>query len=177
MPAFEQVYKTHSAALFAYGHRLCADRQLVADLIQDVFVDIWAQRSTLSNVRSLRYYLFSMLRNKLARSHKQAVTFLSDDTLATHLLLTEPSAEQFIVQQETDDHRQRRVQQAVAALPDRQREAVMLAFYHDFSNDQIAGIMGIRHQSVINLLNRAFTSLRSVMTFVKMAGLLLVYYT
>lgn len=173
--AFERIYAAHSAALFAYGKRLCADRQLVADTIQDVFVDIWTQRSTLENIQALRYYMFRILRNKLARAYKNEANFLPDDNLATHQTLTELSAEQFIIQQETQMHQQRNVQQAVVQLPDRQREAVVLAFYHDFTNNQIAGIMGISHQSVINHLNRAFTSLRGAITIVKMAGLLLTF--
>ena len=40
----------------------------------------------------------------------------------------------------------------------------MLAFFHNFSNDEIARIMGINHQSVINNLNRAFAALRVSLT-------------
>ena len=174
--AFEELYVAHSAALFAYGNKLCADHQLVADAVQDVFVDSWTQRGTMNNVQQLRFYLFKMLRNKLARVHKNAANFQSDDTLATHQLPTEPSVEQRIVQQETHDQQQRNVQRAIAELPERQREAVMLAFYHNFTNDQIAGIMGISHQSVLNHLNRAFKFLRSVVSFVRMTGFLIAFF-
>lgn len=174
--AFEQIYVAHSAALFSYGARLCTDQQLVADLIQDVFVDIWTQRSTLMTIQTLRFYLFRILRNKLAKAYRTEVSFMADHTLATHQLLMEPSAEQFIIQQETQRHQHQYVQQAVAKLPSRQREAVMLAFYHDFTNDQIAGIMGISHQSVINHLNRAFKSMRAVISFVNVTGILLSFY-
>ena len=158
--AFKHIYQTHSGALFAYGRRLCANEDEVKDIVQDIFVDLWTHRSTLRDLHTIKYYLFKIMRNRLAKQHQRAVVlgyeYLADDE---HLLT--PSMEVLITQYETSNQQAIQLQKAITELPSRQREAIQLAFYHNFSNEEIAGIMGIHHQSVINHLNRALTTLRN----------------
>lgn len=158
--AFEVIYDLHSSTLIAYGKRLCPDHHLVKDLVQDIFIDIWTRRKTLRDLHTIRYYLFKILRNRLARLHQKTAILVGDEQLTDHDELFTPSIEYLIMQQEASTTQLAQLQSAITQLPDRQREAIMLAFYHDFSNEEIAGIMSINHQSVINHLNRALTSLR-----------------
>lgn len=162
--AFEVIYQTHASTLLSYGKRLCPDHDLVSDVVQDIFVEIWTRRSTLRDLHTIKYYLFRVMRNKLARQHQKNALFISDDQESVTDDLFTPSIEFLITQQETSHYQVSRLQQAIAQLPDRQREAIMLSFYHDFSNEEIAGIMGINHQSVINHLNRALIALRGVVS-------------
>lgn len=162
--AFELIYQTHASTLLAYGKRLCADHDLVSDMVQDIFVEIWTRRATLRDLHTIKYYLFRIMRNKLARLHQKTAHFVSDSQEWVADDLFTPSIEFLITQQEASQHQLSRLQQAIAQLPERQREAIMLAFYHDFSNEEIAGIMGINHQSVINHLNRALISLRGLVS-------------
>ena len=162
--AFEVIYQTHASTLLSYGKRLCADHDLVGDVVQDIFVEIWTRRATLRDLHTIKFYLFRIMRNKLARLHQKTVLFVHDSQESVADDLFTPSIEFLITQQETNQHQSSRLQQAVTQLPDRQREAIMLAFYHDFSNEEIAGIMGINHQSVINHLNRALISLRGMVS-------------
>lgn len=159
--AFETIYRTNSAALLAYGKRLSKDHDLVKDAVQDIFVEIWMRRGNLRSLHTIKFYLFKIMRNRLSKLHQKGAAFSSTDelSLAEDELLT-PSVELLITQEETITDQQTRLQRAIVSLPARQREAVMLAFYHNFSNEEIAGIMGINHQSVTNHLNRAYTSLR-----------------
>lgn len=172
MQAFEVIYQTHVSSLLAYGKRLCRDHDQVSDVVQDVFVDIWTRRATLQSLHTIRYYLFRIMRNKLARLRQNTALSMDDGQTPPSDDLLTPSIELLITQQETDQHQVSQLNQAIAQLPDRQREAIMLAFYHDLENDEIAGLMGINHQSVINHLNRALASLRGVIT---KATLLLLY--
>ncbi|WP_229370205.1 RNA polymerase sigma factor [Fibrivirga algicola] len=159
--AFEEIYEMHSATLIAYGKRLCADHHLVKDLVQDIFVDIWTRRKTLRDLHTIRYYLFKIMRNRLSKVHQKTAHLVSEGDVHEFEDELTPSIEWLITQQETSTIQLDHLQRAITQLPDRQREAVMLAFYHDFSNDEIAGIMSINHQSVINHLNRALTTLRA----------------
>lgn len=163
--AFETIYRTHSSALLAYGKRLCTDHDVVKDTVQDIFVEIWMRRGNLRSLHTIKFYLFKIMRNKLSKRHQKSAGFSSTDelSLVEDELLT-PSVELLITQEETITDQQTRLQGAIALLPARQREAVMLAFYHDFSNEEIAGIMGINHQSVTNHLNRAYSSLRNILS-------------
>jgi RNA polymerase sigma-70 factor (ECF subfamily) len=54
----------------------------------------------------------------------------------------------------------RRIQAALAALPDRQRMALTLFHYEGLSQSDIAGIMGITDEAVESLLSRARRGLK-----------------
>jgi DNA-directed RNA polymerase specialized sigma24 family protein len=46
-------------------------------------------------------------------------------------------------------------------LPPRQREAIHLKFYQELSNQQIAEVMGVNYQSVINFIQKALQNLEN----------------
>ena len=175
--AFEVIYELHSPTLIAYGKRLCSDHHLVKDLVQDIFIDIWMRRKTLRDLHTIRFYLFKIMRNRLAKLHTKTPLLVGDDYLSDNEAPFIPSIEFLITQQETSADQSAQLQRAITQLSDRQREAIMLAFYHDFSNEEIAGIMGINHQSVINHLNRALTTLREVCLRVPFVTLFLDQFT
>ena len=54
-----------------------------------------------------------------------------------------------------------RVRAALAALPSRQREALVLTYYQELSNAQAAGLMGIGIEALESLLARARRTLRA----------------
>jgi len=52
---------------------------------------------------------------------------------------------------------------ALRALPDRQREAIVLRYYADFSEADIAAAMGISRGAVKSHTARGMTALRSIL--------------
>jgi hypothetical protein len=42
--SFSLIYQQHIDGLFLYGSKLCADRELVRDCIQEIFVDLFLKR-------------------------------------------------------------------------------------------------------------------------------------
>lgn len=171
--AFGVIYETHVTSILAYGKRLTTDHDLVRDLVQDVFVDIWTRRATLRDLHTIKYYLFKILRNKLARAHQKTALFIREGQVLIDKEPSSPSIEFLITQQEASTQQASQLQDAISRLPDRQREAIMLAFYHDFTNEEIARIMGINHQSVVNHINRALVALRGLLTKLYIIALLL----
>ena len=55
----------------------------------------------------------------------------------------------------------RRVARAMAALPDRQREAVVLCHYQEMSNIEAAHVMGVSVEALESLLSRGRRALRA----------------
>jgi RNA polymerase sigma-70 factor (ECF subfamily) len=56
-----------------------------------------------------------------------------------------------------------RVTAALAALPDRQREAVVLCHYQDLGNIEAASLMGISVEALESLLSRGRRALRAAL--------------
>lgn len=166
LAAFEQLYSRHSPMLLSYGKRLSADHALVQDAIQDVFIDLWKRHTTLTQPDNVRFYLFRVLRNRLLRHLTTAANPLlhSQEVDNDFDGLSYPSIDVLLTDQETNEHLQNRLHISIDKLPPRQREAIMLAFYHQFSNAEIADIMRINNQSVTNHITRALHTLRDLLT-------------
>lgn len=165
MLAFEQIYRSHFSMLLAYGKRISSDLEMVEDAIQDVYVELWKRRENLKSLHTIKFYLFRVLRNRLYALRQSSLAQEEEDFSedVTNLFFI-PAFEASVIEEESSRHQQQRLQKAIGELPGRQREAVLLAFYDDFSTEEIAGIMGINQQSVNNHLNRAYTSLRRVLS-------------
>lgn len=56
-----------------------------------------------------------------------------------------------------------KVQNAISALPDRQREAIVLTYYQELSNSEAAALMNVSVEALESLLARARRSLRTSM--------------
>src|SRR5690606_5747097 len=61
--AFSNLYQRFSNLLFNYGMHFCHNRELVKDCIQELFTSIWTKRETLTDIDSVKYYLFKSYRN------------------------------------------------------------------------------------------------------------------
>lgn len=58
----------------------------------------------------------------------------------------------------------RRVERAMAELPDRQRDAVVLCHYQELSNIEAAAVMGVSIEAVESLLSRGRKALRAALS-------------
>lgn len=158
--AFSQLYTNYVRLLYNYGYRFVADAELVEDAIQELFIDLWRLRETLSDTTSVRFYLFRSLRRKIheavVRKEKSA-DFLTGYSYGTEL---GPSTEDELMQQEQHFLRLNCLRQLLSRLSGRQQEAIRLRFYDEFSWAEIAEIMIIDEQSVRNLVQRGLIKLR-----------------
>lgn len=176
--AFAAIYQQHIVSLIAYGLRLCPDRDLLKDQIQELFVELWNTRENLSHTDSVKFYLFKALRYKLIRLEK---TRHSREALLSHApewagdQLHHP-VETSIVEQELAESRIALLKKALHDLTARQQEVIHLRFYQGFTHDQIALLLNMNHQSVSNLLHRALVRLRDKLRLPVALSLLLLLF-
>ncbi len=63
--ALEEIYRGQYSRLYAYGIKFVADKELVKDCIQDLFVKLHCNRKQLRETVNLNTYLIRALKNKL----------------------------------------------------------------------------------------------------------------
>jgi len=65
--AFSVLCKRHLQSLYTFGLRLTNRRELIKDALQELFIDFWKKRATLSEVEHVKVYLIKSFRYKLLR--------------------------------------------------------------------------------------------------------------
>lgn len=152
---FADVYALHHAEALRLAYLLCGDRARAEDAVADAFVKVYRQMQR-SEIREPRAYVRRAVVNqinsnfrRLALERREAAKRSgdergrrgTDDDLADH-------DEMFT---------------ALRLLPQRQRTVVVLRYYQDLPEKQIAEVMGVSVGTVKSTLHRALERLRSVL--------------
>jgi RNA polymerase sigma factor (sigma-70 family) len=161
--AFGDLIRVHYQDLYHYGTRFTKDRELVKDCLQDLFLELWTNRLTISETSFVKYYLLKSLRRKLERKIGRSRHTASWDELHFETLFNgSPSIETNIIREEHLTELSRKMRKALASLSRRQQEVIYLRFYVDADIEEIAEIMSLNRQSVYNLLHDALKKLKKL---------------
>jgi RNA polymerase sigma factor (sigma-70 family) len=163
--AFSQIYHTYFRDLYNYASKFTADKDLVKDCVHDLFVDLWEGRENLKDLLTIKYYLFRAFRNTmldaLAARKKIVLEDEGDLEKGFEFVL---SHEARLIDLQWNEEQTARVLKALNTLSPRQKEAVFLRFYNNFSYEEIASVMSLQVDSVYNLISKALTILRKQIT-------------
>jgi len=142
--------------------RLVGDQAAARDLAQDAFVRVWDRRATLDPSLSLRALLYRTVRNLALNQLRDEQTrrqLLEDPGSAA--IAARPRDPALADQQLEASELADRLQQFIAELPPRQREALRLSRFDGLSHQEIADVMGCAPRTVNNHLVRALEQLRT----------------
>lgn len=160
--SFEDLYNQYFQALINYGFRITKNENLIEDAVQELFISIWNNRTNLSEVNEVKFYLFRSLKNRILRQLEKDIFDKSEDIDVYLDFLISISEEQKKIDSEQFDANLDTLQRAIAHLPIRQQEVINLKYFHDFTLDEIAKLMDVNKQSVSNLLFRSYAILRKL---------------
>ncbi|MBP7557349.1 MAG: sigma-70 family RNA polymerase sigma factor [Chitinophagaceae bacterium] len=156
--AFDNLFRRYYPVLTQFGSKICTDREMLEDAIQDLFIEFWQSRST-TPVQSVKAYFFKALKYKLFRQirlqNKQTQRLSSPDQVPFTL-----PHEHFIVRGEEDAQRTRQIREAIDSLPARQKEIIYLRIYQGLGYEEISEVMNINYQVARNLFYQSVKSLR-----------------
>lgn len=143
--AFEHLYDRYFPKLYNYGMRICRDKALVKDCIQNVFVELWHKRSGLSEVTCVKYYLFTCLRRRLIKELSWQNKYIhGQEPSEDYHFEVSLSHEFLLITSQISKENQERLQQAFDTLTKRQKEAVFLRFYENMDYADIAAILSMK---------------------------------
>lgn len=154
--AVERLYATHYRQLVRLAVLLVRDQETAEDAVQDAFVAMHGRWNRLADPDHGLAYLRQTVVNK-ARSalRRRGVRERHRDEPAP----TAPGADEPVLLQD----RRRQVLDALQQLPDRQREVLVLRYYLDLGEAQIASTLGISRGAVKSHASRGATTLRSLL--------------
>jgi RNA polymerase sigma-70 factor (sigma-E family) len=149
--AVTALYQAHALGLTRLAHVMLGDPSSAEDVVQEAFCGLYRRWQHLADTdRALQYVRSSVLNGCRSALRRRG----SRDLPAVHQPLA-VSAEAAAL---TGEER-RAVMHALRRLPDRQREALVLRFYLDLSEAEVARAMGIRQSTVRSTTHRALAAL------------------
>jgi RNA polymerase sigma-70 factor (sigma-E family) len=153
--AVTALYQAHALGLVRLAYVMLGSRASAEDVVQEAFYGLYRRWDRLSDKgRALPYVRSSVLNGCRTVLRRRP----AGDIDAVHQP-PEISAEAAAL---TSEER-REVMQAVRRLPGRQREALVLRFYLDEPEAEIARVMGISQGTVRSTTHRALTALRRLL--------------
>ncbi len=156
------LFEIHYQELFYYGIKIVVLPELVKDTIQDLFADVWERRDKMVSVDNFKAYLIISLRRELIRRITRIRKESSSDSLAS--LQFSFSPEDFLISDEENRNHSRLLAQSLEGLTDRQREVILLRFFHNLEFSEISQVLDMNIQSVRNLLFRSLDKIRKDMS-------------
>jgi RNA polymerase sigma-70 factor (sigma-E family) len=151
-----EIYARHAPAAAEMAYLLTGDRHLAEDLTQEAFIRVAGRFHHLRNPEAFGAYLRRAIIN-LFLTHIRRRN-LERDRWAKLGAASRGEALMPDVAQRDE------VWRALTNLPPRQRAALVLRYYEDLSEGEIAGTMGCSAAAVKALVGRGLQTLRSEMT-------------
>lgn len=150
--ALSDLYRAEYRNLVRLATLLGGQQDLAEEIVQDGFVKLDQTWDRVGDARARPAYLRSIVLNLCRSRHRH------QQVADRHRPLPPPGITP------PDDHAvvaedQREVMAAIRGLPDRQRECLVLRFYEDCTEAQIAETLGISQGSVKTHLHRAMQAL------------------
>lgn len=156
--AFRMLYDSTSAKLFGTILRICRDRDLARDLLQEVYVKIWQNADRFDAARSSPItWMVSIARNRSIDEIRRArpeITSESEDLPEIAAEFSDPLAGR--------DRREElaRLMRCLDGLDDERRQAVLLAYCHGASRESLADRLGRPVPTIKTWLRRGLAQLR-----------------
>ncbi len=159
--AFRQLMRRYLARTVRMAARVLGSNAMAEDVAQEAFVRVWRHAAEWKNpaVAGARFstWLYRIVLN-LCIDAKRKDRFSALDDAPEQVDLA-GDGEQIMVRQQ----QAARVRAALAALPERQRQAFVLCFYEGYSNKEAAEMLGIGIKALESLLVRSKRTLRAAL--------------
>lgn len=162
--SFAVLLERYRNPLIHFLNRMVQDPAMAEELAQEVFLRVYKARRRYVPDARFTTWLFKIATNlalnavRDTRVERGTSSSLEEVEPGAVARLRDPrrSAEREMIEQE----RVRRIREAVTALPEKQRVAVILHKYHDMDYAQIAQILDCSTSALRSLLFRAYETLR-----------------
>jgi RNA polymerase sigma factor (sigma-70 family) len=153
--AFEALVQRYRRPLLRYCRRIGLSDSRAEDVLQHALLQAWLALVRGGQVRELKPWLYRIVHNAAVSSMRRSRddSELTDAVGASVAAARESELESKLAARDALSD--------VAALPQMQRDAILLSAIEGQSHKEVASALGISHGAVRGLLHRARTTLRS----------------
>jgi RNA polymerase sigma-70 factor, ECF subfamily len=159
LSAFENIVHRWQSPLINLAFRFCRDRQRAEEMAQDAFIQIYRKLDKFRGEAAFSTWLFAISLNVYKSSMRRRslpVESLDD--------LSEIAGGQFPGLELDQQEQEELVRRAVATLPSKYREAIIIFYFKEMNLTETAAILGVSEGTAKALLHRGRKLLRRKLT-------------
>lgn len=162
--AFAELVNRYKNGLYAFLRKFLNQQDLVEDVFQETFLQLYNSRASFDTSRPLRPWLFTIAANKAkdALRKQQRTSAVNIGTIADSqemsfddVLNTLTSDDVVPYENLSKDETAKQVREVIANIPENLREILILAYFNKFSYKQMAEILSIPIGTVKSRLHTA----------------------
>lgn len=152
--AYYMLFNRHWEPMYAFAQSLIKDSETAKDILQDVWLSLWARREAIYNenikaylMQAVKFRVYKELRDgRLLAEHESYLTTLSNDPLSDDIL----------------QHKELElnIENWIEKLPPKRKEVFKLSRYEELTNKEIAEKLGISQRTVETHISHALKFLR-----------------
>jgi len=162
--SFALLLEKYRASVVHFLYRMVQEPAVSEELAQEVFLRVYRSREAYEPTAKFTTWLFRIathlalnwLRDAKKERSQERLDDVEEGAPVREIADRAPSVEQKLVRQVQVEE----VRRAIAALPDKQRAAVLMHKYQEMDYSQIAKVLSCSESAVKSLLFRAYETLR-----------------
>ena len=165
--AYESLYLEYHESLWRFAYTLVRSAEIAEELVQDIFLALWRDRTKWRVTTSIRLWLYGAVRNRAMnhRRHERVVatvalreSALDEGDRPAGMGVPPMDPHTALEASELDE----RIDRALATVSERRRIAMTLRWRHQFTPAEIAEVLATTPEAVRVLLVRARQDLESL---------------
>ena len=162
--AFREIVNRYRNSLYAFLRQFLNQPDLVDDVFQETFLQLFTSRESFDQTRPLRPWLFTIAANKAKDALRKAQrtsavpigTLTESEDMSFDEMLNTLSSDTAVPYDEVErNETATRVSEVIGNMPENLREILILAYFNRFSYKQMAEILSIPIGTVKSRLHTA----------------------
>ncbi|MEM7296971.1 MAG: RNA polymerase sigma-70 factor [Bacteroidota bacterium] len=154
---FEMAYKQYYSLLVGFAYNYVEDSDASADIVQEVFSNIWNQSDTIEIKTNVKSYLFGAVRNASLNylKHQKVVASHAEETMKV-----DHSHQVDILEM---DELQEKINEVLDKLPEKRRQIFEMSRFEGKKYHEIAAELDISVKTVETQMSRTLKVLREAL--------------
>ena len=155
------IFNEYADQLFNFLYYKCGSKSQAQDLTQEAFLKLWQKCAEVS-FKAAKGFVFTVARNAMLNQFERKKVKLKFESSQNTLKHAESPEFQM---EYSEAHR--RLQDAISALPEKQREVFLMSRIDKMKYQEIADLLGISKKAVEKRMYAALDKLRKTIKMIK----------
>ena len=159
--AFRMLFDQYRERLFFFAWQLCHSAVEAEEVVQDIFLRLWENRSKLGEVDFPRKYIYIMVRN---RTLDLLSKIARDQRLISEVWTNMSQSDNYLEDLLHAQDSRLLIDQAVSQLPEKKQAIFLMSRRDGLSLREIADQMGLSVQTVKNILTEVLKHIKAFLS-------------